>query len=149
MLTLTDLPERIIRRIDFDGPIPPDPSRPLTTGCWLWTGGTYPAGYGCVWLDGTNRLLHQVTFEITTGRRSDREMFLDHICRVRACCRPDHLELVTPLGNQLSAQRPTCSHGHEFTDANTYRPPGRPHVRVCRACNRRKTAAYYARKVAA
>lgn len=30
--------------------------------------------------------------------------------------------------------RKACKRGHEFTEANTYRPPGRPHARNCRKC---------------
>ncbi|QOC55983.1 HNH endonuclease [Gordonia phage Matteo] len=145
-LTLTDLPERIRSRIDFDGPVPQSPSRPVEGGCWLWTGGTFPAGYGSVWIDGQNRLLHQVVFELTVGRRSDRSQFIDHICRVRRCCNPAHLELVTPLGNMLSAQRETCSRGHEFTSENTSHPRGKPTQRRCKACAAQRQRESYARK---
>lgn len=146
MLSLTDLPERIRSRIDFDGPEPSAPARPVNGGCWLWTGGTFQAGYGSVWLDGRNRLLHQVVFEMTTGDRSDRDQFVDHICRVRRCCNPAHLELVTPLGNMLSAQRTHCRRGHEFTPENTSHPLGKPTQRRCKACAARRQRESYARK---
>lgn len=40
-----------------------------------------------------------------------------------------------------------CDYGHEFTDENTYRHMKLGQmVRACRACNRRRTAEYRARK---
>src|SRR5690554_4342467 len=115
MIPLANLPERITSRIDFDGPLPEEPAVPVEGGCWIWGGGTFPAGYGSCWLNGVNRLVHQVVFEAATNERSNREAFLDHLCRVRRCCNPAHLKLGTPLDNMLTAQRPYCVNGHEYT----------------------------------
>ncbi|WP_353848602.1 HNH endonuclease signature motif containing protein [Cellulomonas sp.] len=69
-------------------------------------------------------------------------MQLDHLCRVRECVNPLHLELVTQRENILRGESPAahharkthCDHGHEFTPENTYRAPSRPRTRICRAC---------------
>jgi len=143
------LPARIVSSINFDGPVPPEPARPIDTGCWLWTRGTFPAGYGSAWLGGGSRLVHQVVFEAVKGERSDRELFLDHVCRVRRCCRPDHLELVTPEGNQISAQRPTCRKGHLLDVRNTGAVVGKKNQRTCRKCAAQRQRDYRARKAAA
>jgi hypothetical protein len=45
---------------------------------------------------------------------------IDHLCKNRACYRPDHLEAVSRLENiRRAAWRDTCRHGHATTPANT------------------------------
>lgn len=44
--TLARLPARIGARTDFNGPVPPDPFRPIATPCRLWTGWFNSSGYG-------------------------------------------------------------------------------------------------------
>ena len=66
---------------------------------------------------------------------------LDHLCRVRACCNPDHVEPVTPRENTLRGQgigainavKTHCVNGHEFTPENTYIRPD-DGGRSCRKC---------------
>lgn len=35
-----------------------------------------------------------------------------------------------------------CARGHEFTEENTYRPPGHPERRLCRTCKKLVAARY-------
>ena len=76
-------------------------------------------------------------------------LHLDHLCRVRSCVNPDHLEPVTQAENNRRAwaanRRVTCFRGHDLTDpANLYlRKNG---GRLCRPCallraNRKRAAA--------
>lgn len=63
------------------------------SGCWVWTG-SKNGGYGQVMINYKQHLVHRVFYEekygpVPTGLQ------LDHICRNRACCNPDHLEAVT------------------------------------------------------
>lgn len=148
--TVTDLPVRLAKRIDFDGPVPTEPSRPLDTGCWLWTGGLFPAGYGSYWHDGASVLVHRVVYEALVGPLPERDslMWLDHVCRVRRCCRPEHLELVTATENQLrraDAMAEVCVNGHLWSE-NERPVRGRPHQRRCAACARERQRAYRARQ---
>lgn len=54
-------------------------------------------------------------------------LVIDHICRNRACCNPEHLRVVTHQENILCgngatakhAKKTHCIHGHEFTKNNT------------------------------
>lgn len=39
-----------------------------------------------------------------------------------------------------------CKHGHEWTEENTYIPPNRPEVRICRACKNKNNNAWHARR---
>lgn len=77
-------------KVDKDGP----------GGCWLWTGYTSPRGYGDTGRYGLSRtrLAHRIAYELTLGRIPEG-MQLDHLCRVRRCVNPEHLEPVTPREN--------------------------------------------------
>lgn len=113
-------------------------------GCWLWTAGVSPnTGYGNFWLESGTVSAHRYSWELANGAVPDG-LHLDHICRTRACVRPDHIEPVTMQTNilrgvspaALNARKTHCIRGHEFTETNTYRPPGRPDSRFCRECIR-------------
>lgn len=70
------------------------------SGCWLWTGADSGDGYGKVWFHGRSRYVHRVVYEQTVDSLAPG-IVLDHLCRVRACCNPIHLEPVTVLVNTL------------------------------------------------
>lgn len=110
-------------------------------GCWIWRGSLTSEGYGQVKRDRRNLLVHRLIYERVVGPIPDGR-YLDHLCRVRSCCNPEHLEPVTNKENVLRGVGPSaknavkthCKHGHEFTAENTHvRPNG---DRMCRACSR-------------
>ncbi|MBC7941097.1 MAG: HNH endonuclease, partial [Chitinophagaceae bacterium] len=80
-------------------------------------------------------MAHRWSYEAMVGLIPEG-LHIDHLCSVRACVNPYHLDPVTPRVN-VQRSRPTrsthCNHGHEFTAANTYWL-GRK--RTCRECNR-------------
>lgn len=114
-------------------------------GCWIWQRSTLKAGYGCIRVEGKTRTVHSVAFELFEGEVPEG-LELDHLCRVRACCNPMHLEPVTHRENILrGASRAAkaavthCPRGHAYDASNTYRYQGR---RFCRACQRAAGRAY-------
>src|ERR1051326_3887830 len=128
-------------------------------GCLLFLGSLTNGGYGCFY-DGTRlRLAHRVSYELHRGEMPDR-MQIDHLCRVRCCVNPDHLEPVTHAENLRrgsgvpeSTKEATraraklithCPKGHEYTPENTRIKQGK---RACKACDRDRHNARYAHTV--
>lgn len=67
-----------------------------STPCWIWGGQFNDRGYGLT--TGAHRLAHRAVWVNANGPVPDG-MELDHLCRVRACVRPEHLEPVTHQEN--------------------------------------------------
>lgn len=131
---------RLWARINKNGPVPT--YRPDLGSCWIWQGAT-SSGYGRVYFDGRVRPVHHVVWTLTIGAFPEG-VEADHLCRVRACCRPSHIEPVPQRINLLRgaspaagyARRSHCAAGHplEGPNADVYIQPGRPTWRHCRVC---------------
>lgn len=109
--------------------------------CWLWTAALNSSGYGSFAIEGRGRGSHRIAYELRNGP-VPAGFELDHLCRVRNCVNPDHMEPVTTRANVLRGIGPTarharkthCIHGHPFDDVNTrIRLNG---GRDCLACRR-------------
>lgn len=123
------------------------------TGCWEWTGARLPTGYGML-RDGARVVrAHRASYELLVGPILEG-LVLDHLCRVRHCINPAHLEPVTQQINTLrgegfaavNAAKANCPRGHLLTPENTYTDARGS--RSCRICRRASNAAYEARKAA-
>lgn len=142
--------ERLCERVVVD----------LATGCWEWTGQKGPNGYGKIGVGqrskGEKRTIytHRLAFESVRGQIPEG-MDLDHLCRNRGCCNPDHLEPVTRRENTrrgigpallgaLNGSKTHCKHGHEFTPENTI--IRRTGGRRCRTCERQRRSETEMRK---
>lgn len=102
------------------------------SGCWIWTGAMTADGYGNFSygsrLDGSRKTTtaHRAAYEALVGTVA-KGMEVDHLCRVRNCVNPDHLEVVTKHENwrrgvsftAQNAKKTQCSQGHPFDDENT------------------------------
>ena len=119
----------------------------LVTRCWLWLKQRLPNGYGRFHRDptGAAMLAHRFSYERFIGP-IPKGLTVDHLCRVRHCVNPEHLEAVTQRENTLRGESPSavnaaktiCKWGHPLNGGNTYiRPDGN---RDCRSCHRRREA---------
>lgn len=137
-----DLPtwyeEKIRARLLFDG------------SCLLWPGKINSRGYGKVKLPklytGNTRMefqVHRVAYLAECGA-IPYGFEPDHLCRVPACARPDHLEAVTHRENVrrgdaysgLKARQINCKRGHPLDGNNLYVDRTNPDGRVCLVCRR-------------
>jgi hypothetical protein len=119
----------------------------LGDGCWEWTGARSRSGYGYFGMGGHAAYRSaRVAYESEIGP-IPVGLELDHLCRNRACVRPEHLEPVTNRVNTLrgfgitgvNAAKTHCIKGHPFDEANTYRYPDGG--RECRRCRKEWVAA--------
>src|SRR5215831_20008751 len=76
------------------------------SGCWAWAGPLKRNGYADVSVkqNGIFRTMqgHVAAYRMKHGAIPDG-MHVDHLCRVRCCINPDHLEAVTPIENNRRA----------------------------------------------
>ena len=92
---------------------------PGESGCLLWTGGLDRYGYGKISVGGNYKKAHRVAWERVNGPIPP-DLTIDHLCRVRRCVNPAHMELVTMTENTMRGQsfsavraRQThCKNGH-------------------------------------
>lgn len=118
------------------------------TRCWIFKGARHKYGYGVLSMWPSNpEVAHRLTYQHFVGPIPDGKE-LDHLCRVPACCNPEHLEPVTHQenlrrGRSSEALRAKyaaithCKHGHEFTPENLrWKVKNGYQTRVCLKCAR-------------
>ena len=131
----------------FDEKWTPEPN----TGCWVWMASSSDDGYGQFWSEEKMVRAHRYAYERWVGPIPEG-LTIDHLCRVRHCVNPDHLEAVTNRENILRgetiaaayAARTHCLQGHPYDEENTYVPP-RGGRRECRTCRRARGQDWYSR----
>ena len=118
-----------------------------TTGgpeaCWLWHGAMFRNGYGkASWRNRTQNA-HRIALILASGGNRAR-LHADHLCRVKQCCNPTHLEWVTARENtrRRSAVRLHCRFGHPL-DHVVHSRTG--NYRRCSACLRNAVRRWQAR----
>lgn len=111
----------------------------VTEDCWIWTRCKVVNGYGRYARHGARDIVypHRYVIELAHGLDVLDGMHVDHLCRVKACVRPDHLEVVTPgenLRRGLASNEPSgwCRSGrHRWVPENISKS-GK--YRVCEPC---------------
>lgn len=98
------------------------------SGCWNWNKSKNQKGYGHIKVKEKGLKPHRIVFAEFNGEIKEGYV-IDHICKNRACCNPDHLRQVTLKENTLensnslqaiNAKKTHCIRGHAFSVENTY-----------------------------
>lgn len=112
-----------------------------TPTCWLWMGAVTD-GYGSLRFAGRQFRAHRFIYALLVGEIPEG-MTLDHLCRVRHCVNPAHLEVVTPQENWRRGpnhpyNRTRCPRGHAYDSVRAGR-------RICLRCRSDQQQAYVRR----
>lgn len=124
------------------------------TPCWEWTKGLN-LGYGRYSIKGKNILAHRELYQLLI-RELNSEEILDHLCRNRKCCNPNHLDVTSLVencrrgnsygnGGKHQKAKTHCPQGHEYNQENT-KIISAGNGRRCLKCKRAQNSAYKKRK---
>lgn len=133
------LADHMVKRISID-----------RAGCWIWSN-TTPQNYARLLIWGKAMLVHRLSYMLASGPIPEGFQ-IDHLCKVRSCCNPQHLEATTPsLNNARSdslsgenTRKTHCKRGHPLSGENlryTVR-----NERQCRKCDAIRAANYQRKK---
>ena len=129
----SEVHDRFMSKVDVSG------------DCWEWRAAKDPSGYGAFKYQGTKVGAHRVSYEMHRGPIPDG-LWLDHLCRNRACVRPDHLEPVKPGENTRRGLLPVvnalrglartrCKRGHLLVSGNLVATRS---YKACLTCERER-----------
>lgn len=119
------------------------------TMCWEWTATLSQSGYPQIGLEGRKTgYAHRLSHELFNGTIPSGYQ-VDHLCFVKKCVNPDHLEAVTQQENcRRSALRfrwETCKNGHAMDSGSLYvNPRG---LRECGICKRVRDSKYHKARI--
>lgn len=127
------------------------------SGCWLWIGNVDQHGYGKFWYNGKTVRPHRLICELNLGVPDDDKIVTRHLCDIKLCCNPWHIQFGTQAENirdmhergrakgapYVHSRKTHCARGHEYNGANTIRTKLQ---RVCRICKQENQARYLERK---
>ena len=131
-----------------------------TETCWLWEGQKNVNGYGKIGIgsrtDKTNRMVyaHRLSYEIYVGPIPEY-LTINHICKVRNCVNPSHLEAITLIENLKKADlgkntglkqrsKTHCPSSHEYDKRNVR--IARDGSRKCKPCQTKRSREWYQKK---
>lgn len=106
--------------------------------CWLWTASRNSDGYGAFRIHGETVGAHRYAYQEYAGKLVSI-VELDHLCKVRHCVNPLHLEQVSHRENAMrarennyNAKKTHCPLKHKYSDSNTYIAGTNRQCRTCK-----------------
>jgi hypothetical protein len=116
----------------------------IVDGHWIWNGCKNLGGYGYFTVGRQVQLAHRASYEAFVGP-IPKGLVIDHLCRIRPCVNPEHMEVVTHKTNTLRGVGPAaknaiktqCPKGHPFDESNTQMYLNKETgswARLCKAC---------------
>lgn len=121
--------------------------------CWEWQRGKNGWGYGYIYVSESRQTfrVHRLLYQLFVAIIPNVKVLCDHLCHVRHCCNPAHLDLVDHQTNILrgtglaakNAVKTHCKNGHPFSGSNL-RFYGSE--RVCKACQDAAAKRHHERK---
>ena len=105
--------ERFMRRVE------------VTSSCWLMSGSQTRGGYVQFQYQGKRIMCHRFAYIAFEGD-IPTDLEIDHLCRIKNCVNPDHLEPVTTKENlrrdpnnlsTINATKTQCIRQHDLADA--------------------------------
>ena len=109
--------------------------------CWLWQAPLDKDGYGSFFFRGAIRRAHRVAYFGTNGEIPEGNV-VNHVCRVRNCVNPQHLQCITHEENSMkdstskgyiNSQKTACPQGHPYDKVVVY---GGRTQRICSICDK-------------
>lgn len=118
------MPAHIPMRQRIEGLSVPVPE----SGCWLWLGSIDQCGYGKMGARNGETLAHRNSYREFVGP-IPQGLEIDHLCKVRCCVNPLHLQVVThqqnvargnyaTTPNHRNRRKTQCKRGHELAGEN-------------------------------
>lgn len=115
------------------------------TGCWPWLGFVDKVGYGRIRSEGgrsgESAYAHRVSYALHVAPIPEGTE-IDHLCGVRSCVNPEHLEAVSHTENvqrgaaALATRTGRCSRGHDISVHGYFRNGRYHHCNECRRLRR-------------
>jgi hypothetical protein len=125
--------------------------------CWIWIGNISASGYAIVstlfMRKRRSFYMHRLSV-VASGRDIPEGYQVDHLCSVKRCVNPSHLEPVTLAENvfrgsgitAVNRRKDKCLRGHLFTTENTiikFNATKGKTFRLCRACESVRSSSAY------
>lgn len=108
--------------------------------CWLWARGLSSHGYAKISIGGVKYYVHRLMWEYANNEQIPESLVIDHLCMIKRCINPAHLEVVTNRENilrapdsmaKINALKTHCKQGHVFDKENTYQTVIQRHCKKC------------------
>ena len=124
-----------------------------TDTCWLWTSNLSQKGYGRFMRKNNRMKAHRWAYEHFIGPIPEG-LTIDHLCKVKSCVNPKHLEAVTNEENIMRYHKGrqdlydwengSCKNGHSLSIVGFRERPKKG--RECMGCRKEQSKRSYMKK---